>query len=226
MLRLKQLSLILSLTLIFFTGCTPSTGTKSEVLQSETNEKDQETLSEKDSISEESSSLQSRDPNQKSSNEILRYEFNEGNENEYLLPLYGLSYVKKEVLMTVVVEDYTKIKKGASILETAKIIAEHVSEKMGGLKIAVEIEELEGGVKCLNIELIEHDNKEDFFEQNWSQSFAASGVATETLNIIIPNFLQKNYKGPWIDLIRFEENGDGITKHEYVRFTKDSYTLE
>ncbi|WP_196894363.1 hypothetical protein [Aureivirga marina] len=153
-------------------------------------------------------------------NKIVHYEFEEGNEQEFLLPLYGVNYVKGEFILTNVVEDFVKIKKGTPISEVAKKIAAHVSKKMKGLKLSAEVEELEGGVKCLNIKLIEPDDFDQFMDHSWAQSFSASGVAKQTLAIIVPNFLQKDYKGPWIDVIRFEDEGDGITKHEYKRYER------
>ncbi|PWJ43719.1 hypothetical protein [Sediminitomix flava] len=158
--------------------------------------------------------------------EIVSYEFVDKGNSEYILPLYGLNYVQGDFIITSVVDDFLRVKKGTPLIEIAKEIAEHVSKKMKGLKLGVEIEVLENGAKCLNIELIEPDNFDDFFKHSWAQSFTASGVAMETLNIIVPNFLQKNYRGPWIDLIRFEDEGDGITKHEYVRYQKQHDILE
>lgn len=170
--------------------------------------------------------LQTKCQAQEPQKEIIKYEFKADDEAKYILPLYGLNYVKDDFIITSVIEDYTIIKKETPLLEVAQIIAKHVSKKMKGLKLGVEIVELKGGAKCLNLELIEHDTYDDFMKQSWAQSFAASSAAIETLNIIVPNFLQKDYKGPWIDVIRFEDEGDGTTKHEYLRYERIFDTLD
>ena len=156
-----------------------------------------------------------------------KFRFQETNDKQYLLPLYGIQALDDEYILTSVIDTFSIINKDLPQIETAQIIANHVSKIMGGLKIDVKIETLENDILCLNLIFIDPETEEEYYENNWSQAFATSGMSHATLLKLLPNFLQKNYQGPWIDLIRFSDSGDGIKQHEYWRYEYDGlYILE
>ncbi len=158
---------------------------------------------------------------------IKQFRFQQSGDEKYILPLYTNHYLENEYLFTHVIDRYEIIDKDKPLIEIATLIAEHVSEQVGGLEIEVEIDDIGEGVLCLDLTLIDPDTEEAYYKNNWSQAFAASGETTATLRKILPNFLQKDYKGPWIDLLRFEDTGDGIHQHEYYRYEDiDTYTLD
>lgn len=218
---LTQYFLLLSLSAFFLISCNEQ---QANITTETSNSQEQKDTTDISTINNHTFVTESKVGEEK--DVIVRYEFEESKNDHFLLPLYENNSTKGDFRMTNVVDEFVKIEKGTPMIKVAKIIAAHVSKKMGGLRLGVDIEDIGDGVLCLNLELIEPKTADEFFEHSWAQSFSASGGANQVLCIIVSNFLQKNYKGPWIDLIRFEDEGDSITKHEYVRYKKEGYQLK
>jgi hypothetical protein len=64
--------------------------------------------------------------------------------------------------------------------------------------------------------LIENKDFEPTSRPSWYQYFQGSTGGTWTSKILTSNFLQKRYKGDWIDKLRFHYQGEEFEEWDHI----------
>jgi hypothetical protein len=141
-----------------------------------------------------------------------------GHNLEYL-PLYSLKELEKNgrVMYVTITDTIILVQQESSIREKAEILAQFVSGRyFNNLKISIlSIDTIEGET-CLNIDLIENKKFDPSKTPSWYQYFQGTTGGSRTSNILISNFLQSQYKGEWIDEIRFYYQGGEIEEWDHI----------
>lgn len=131
-----------------------------------------------------------------------------------IIPIYtaNIDTFKREI------DVYTSIPKDKTLEEKLDFVAEALSRQhFSGLPIEVEkIEDIDGKtIAIVNLkELPENQGITDmskYKRPNWAvECFQGSSGGTITSTALIETFLQKEYKGEWIDGVKFLYNGKEI----------------
>lgn len=144
------------------------------------------------------------------------------NSREYL-PIYTYKEVTKndKAKMIAVIDTVLLLEKSYSIQEKVELVAKTVSKRFfRGLRINLELVKDDKEGDCLNINLIENEDGSPYTHPSWHQYFQGSTGGAQTEQTLISNFLQKHYKGNWVDRIVFFYEGEEMEDWDHVWLSK------
>lgn len=139
--------------------------------------------------------------------------------NEEYLPIYSYEEIKKndKLKYVTIIDTIILVKHDYSIIEKAELLAQFISSRyFDNLKINILSIDTIGKESCLNIYLIENKKFDPTKIPSWYQYFQGTTGGSWTSNILISNFLQEQYKGDWIDEIRFYYQGEEIGEWDHI----------
>ncbi|MBR9999178.1 MAG: hypothetical protein KFF73_09410 [Cyclobacteriaceae bacterium] len=145
-------------------------------------------------------------------------------ENEYLPVYTGKDVYSEEdsVTRTVpVIDRLIHVNKETSIAHKIKILSDSVSEGyFHGLEISILKLDSASGNLVLFLELLEDDDYDGPgslpMYQSWYDFFQGSSGGINTTIILKETFLQRFYKGEWIDAVVFYYGGKEIGEWDHI----------
>jgi len=140
-------------------------------------------------------------------------------DNDDYMPIYNYEEIKKNGMVEYVeiIDTILLVKHDYPIRKKAELLAQFISGRyFAGLSVDILSIDTIGEESCLNINLIENKNFDPAKIPSWHQYFQGTTGGSWTSNVLISNFLQKQYKGDWIDRIRFYYQGEEIGEWDHV----------